>query len=104
MSVFLCRKYAEEEDETKQTVLETWSQCETDHNTGAGGDMEFQLVSRKWLTQFFWNEEVGPIDNSDIICPHGFMIPYEFSHFGATWIPSPVWQILVEKYDLKNML
>lgn len=91
------RKYAEEEDDTKHTLLETWSQCESPQSKGASGDMKFQLISRKWLTQFFWSEEIGPVDNSDIICPHGFINPSEFCHLGATWVPQPVWQILVER-------
>lgn len=100
MVIFLnFRKYAAEAEDVKQSLLETWSEAEIEQgNGGAGdGDPKFQLVSRKWLTQYFWSEEVGPIDNSDIICPHGFMIPYEYSHYGATWVPQAVWQILVER-------
>ncbi|ODM87402.1 Ubiquitin carboxyl-terminal hydrolase 20 [Orchesella cincta] len=96
--VLFYQKYAEEDDDTKQAVLGTWSQCETNPAKGAGGDGKFHILSRKWLTQFFWSEEVGPIDNSDVICPHGFIIPYEYAHYGATWVPQPVWQSLMDRY------
>lgn len=93
---FRCRKYADEEDDTRQDVMKTWAKCESDHGNDSE-DNRFQLISRKWLTEFFWNEEVGPIDNSDVICPHGLMIPYEYSHYGATWIPQSVWKIIQER-------
>lgn len=60
-------------------------------------EVKFHLLSRKWLARFIWGEEPGPIDNSDVVCPHGFIVPYDSVHLGATWVPGPVWDILIER-------
>jgi hypothetical protein len=54
----------------------------------------YHLLSRKWLNRFVWGDEPGPIDNSDVVCPHGFIVPYETVHLGATWVPHSVWKLL----------
>jgi len=85
------RKWGDDKDVvTKQKVMSTWAHTEEQESS----DFKLHLISRKWLVHFLWGEEVGPIDNSDVVCPHGFIVPYETVHLGATWIPHPVWEVL----------
>jgi len=99
--IFLFRKHdVENVAKDKQTLVDLWKSCDTNDSE----EMKYHLISRKWLTQFIYGDEAGPIDNSDAVCPHGFIVPFETVHFGATWIPHPVWELLMERYFYRNYI
>ncbi|CAG7831323.1 unnamed protein product, partial [Allacma fusca] len=88
--VLFYQKWDEDEDLTKQKMLKEWSK--KDHDTDK--DEKYHLLSRKWLTTFCWGEESGPIDNSDVVCPHGYFAPSDTVHMAGTWVPQSVWEII----------
>ena len=92
------RKWSDEEDITKQEILREW----TKKDITPEKDEKFHLLSRKWLTNFCWGEETGPIDNSDVVCPHGYFAPHDTVHMAGTWVPHSVWEILQKRWETAN--
>lgn len=95
---FIMYRKHDVEDTTKdkQDLIDVWDTCDEKDPE----EMRYHLISRKWLTQFLLGEEAGPIDNSDVVCPHGYVVPFESVHFGATWVPHPIWEMLIERYTI----
>ncbi|XP_039297772.1 ubiquitin carboxyl-terminal hydrolase 20 [Nilaparvata lugens] len=57
-------------------------------------------ISNQWITRFNTFAEPGPIDNSDLLCPHGRILPAretDFHHL-ITSVPETVWEYLYGKY------
>lgn len=38
-------------------------------------DAPYEFITSDWLVKWLSNEEVKPVDNSSIICPHGKLNP-----------------------------
>jgi ubiquitin carboxyl-terminal hydrolase 20/33 len=92
--VLFYQKWDEDEDLTKQKMLQEWSRTDRDPEK----DEKYHLLSRKWLTTFCWGEESGPIDNSDVVCPHGYFAPSDTVHLAGTWVPHSVWEIIQKRF------
>jgi len=82
------------EDEAKRKLLATWAKCDISQEP----TIKFHLISRKWLTQYMWGEEEMPLDNTDVVCPHGRLVPVDNLEMSATWIPDVVWDAIVDRY------
>jgi hypothetical protein len=87
------RKWNWDEDDNKRDLLKLWTSVDRQ----AMEEEKFHLISRKWLTKFFWGEEGIPLDNSDAVCPHGYIVPYESVDYGAAWIPDSAWDLIMKR-------
>lgn len=83
----------QEESDVKREILKCWSDCDANVTTPT----KFHLVSRKWLGQYLWGEEGIPLDNSDVVCPHGRLIPVDNLDKSATWVPDLVWNAIITR-------
>jgi ubiquitin carboxyl-terminal hydrolase 20/33 len=92
--VLFYQKYGVDDDNTKNELIEAWS----DIDIGRLPETQYHIVSRKWLTKFFWCEEGAELDNSDVVCPHGYLVPCDDVNLRATWIPHKVWDMIISRY------
>lgn len=58
------------------------------------------ILSKQWVNRFNTFAEPGPIDNTDLLCSHGSLLPGREHAVNqlTTTVPAPVWDYLYQKF------
>lgn len=65
----------------------------------SSSDIKF-FISKQWLNKFNTFSEPGPIDNSNVLCVHGSLLPNISAHVADLLVPinQALWEFFYEKF------